>query len=483
MTHSDDNGKLSLSLSRRSFIKRAGLAAAAPWIIPAAALGRDGAVAPSERITVALVGHGVMGRGHWTRLLGDPACQALAICDVDRLRREDGRQQAEEAYAAQRASGTWRGCEMIEDYRALLDRPDLDAVVIATPDHAHTPISIHFAQAGKDVYCEKPISLTIGEGRRLAEVMRRTGRIFQTGTQYRSIPVLRRVLSFIRAGGLGRVKSVFTMWNNLESCLRSARFKPWLDDAAVAYYGKSCAPVALPLRGEPVPEALNWPLWVGTAPWREFNAIYHPTPSIGVVPWCFCEDFGGAAVTWHHSHSADVIQWALGFEESGPVEIVHPASGEFPTLTCRYADGVLVHHVENLNQVKELYHALPPETPLEGAFGGLFIGERGWLSAFGSCQQLRGAPESLFEEMGLRTREVVIGSNNHHQNWLECIRTRQRPYTDEELGHRSASLGHLINISFKLGRSLKWDPAQEVFNGDEEANRMRARVMREPWMV
>lgn len=464
-------------------MKQAALAAAAPWIIPAAALGKGGAVAPSNRIAVALVGHGVMGNGHWNRLVGDPACQALAICDVDRARRENGRQQAEEAYAAQRAAGSWRGCDAVEDYRALLHRSDLDAVVIATPDHAHTPISIHFAQAGKDVYCEKPISLTIGEGRRLAQVMRRTGRIFQTGTQYRSIPILRRVCEFIRAGGLGRVKSVFTLWQGLDNWLRQPRFAPWLDPAARAGYGKSNAPLDFPLPGEPVPAGLNWPLWVGSAPWRDFNSLYHPTPTVGVVPWSFCEDFGAAAVTWFHSHSADVIQWAVGLEESGPVEIIHPASGRFPTLTCRYANGVLLHHVENMNQVKDLYHALPPATPLEGMFGGLFIGERGWLNAHGSLQQLQGAPESLFDEMGLKTREVAIGSNNHHENWLECIRTRQRPYTDEELGHRSASLGHLVNIAFKLGRSLKWDPARELFSGDDEANRLCNRALREPWVI
>ena len=211
-------------------------------------------------------------------------------------------------------AGTYRGCTAYNDYRELLARPDIDAVVIVTPDHWHAMQSIHAVEAGKDVYCEKPISLTIREGRRLVEAVRRYGRIFQTGTQYRSIPTIRQVCEFVRAGGLGKVKSVFTLWGKIGGHLGVDSYVP--------------LPFALP--AEPVPDGLDWDLWVGPAPWQPYNSAYHRNPIPGVVPWAFHEDFGAAAVTWYHSHAADVIQYALGMENSGPVEIIHPSTGPVP---------------------------------------------------------------------------------------------------------------------------------------------------------
>jgi hypothetical protein len=237
------------------------------------------------------------------------------------------------------------------------------------------------------------------------------------------------------------------------------------------------------LPSAPVPEGLDWNLWVGPAPWHDYNPVYHINPSPGVVPWSFDEDFGAASVTWHHSHSADVIQYALGFETSGPVEIIHPSSGTYPTLTCKYANGTLLHVVEDWGQVKNLYHAVPDTARLAGNFGGLFVGERGWVTSMSTGGQIEGGPASLFDEMKLSSREVTIGANNHHANWFECIRTRGRPSCYEEIGHRGASLGHLTIIAFKLGRSLKWDLAKEEFIGDEFANRLRSRTLREPWRM
>ncbi|MBE3070121.1 MAG: Gfo/Idh/MocA family oxidoreductase, partial [Planctomycetes bacterium] len=204
-------------LTRRGFLRAAGAvagAAVAPWILSAAARGADGAVAPAGRITVGLIGIGAMGRGHLGRLVADPIIRLAAVCDVDRLRRDDAKRGTEEAYAAA-AGGAYRGCAAYNDYRELLARPDIDAVVIATPDHWHAVQSIDAARAGKDVYCEKPVSLTIDEGRRLVETVRRGGRVFQTGTQYRSNPTIRRVCDFVRAGGLGRVRAAFTLWQKV----------------------------------------------------------------------------------------------------------------------------------------------------------------------------------------------------------------------------------------------------------------------------
>ena len=453
--------------SRRQFIQRTAAVSGGivvPWIVPSTVWGAQGSAAPSERITAGLIGHGCMGRGHLHRLAGDSEIQVLAVCDVDEVRRDEARQRVETAYAARRPAGTYRGCDSYNDYRDLLARPDIDAVVIVTPDHWHATQSIHAMEAGKDVYCEKPISLTVREGRRLVETAQRYSRIFQTGTQYRSISTIRQVCAFVRSGGLGEVKSVFTLWQPLGE-----------------NFGRSYAPVSPALAAEPAPEGLDWDLWVGPAPWHPYNSAYHRNPIPGVVPWAFHDDFGAGAVTWYHSHAADVIQYALGVENSGPVEFIHPSTGQYPTLTCRYANGTLLHLVDHWGMVKDLYRAVPADARLEGNFGGVFVGERGWVTSMSTGGRIEGDPDDLFERMKLTTREVNIGDNDHHANWFDCIRTRRQCSCGAEIGHRSASLGHLTIIAYKLGRSLEWDPAGEVFVGDEEATRMLARSMRSPW--
>ena len=454
------------SLSRRAFVSRTAGALAAPWLVPASARGADGTTAPANRITVGLIGRGCMGRGHLQRLVGDKDVQVLAVCDVDRSRCQEGKEVVEANYAVSRPKGSYSGCATYSDYREVLARADIDAVVVVTPDHWHTPISVHAVKAGKDVYCEKPVSLTLRQGRALVEAVRANKRVFQTGSQYRSMQTLNEAIAFVRAGGLGKVKQVFTIWG-------------WQH---VPVLGKSRVPLNPVLPEEPVPEGLDWNQWVGPAPWHPFNHHYHRNPIPGVVPWNFCEDFGLGPSTSYHSHAADVIQYALGVEESGPVELIHPTGGGYPTLTCRYANGTLLHHVDGWGQVKALYKAVPQEARLEGNFGGVFVGERGWLSILYGGGKLEAGPESLFDEMKLKRREVS-GANNHHANWFGCIKSRERPSSHEEIGHRAASLGQLVSIAYKLERSLKWDPAKEVFEGDEEANRLMARPMRAPWTL
>lgn len=456
--------------SRRDFLARAAAAApvlSAPWILPASVRGGRGVPPPSERIGVGLIGRGLMGNGHLHVLLGRPETHLLAVCDVDRVRRDEAQRIADDTYAAARAAGTYRGCAAYNDYRELLARPDIDAVVIVTPDHWHSLLTAEAVKAGKDVYCEKPVSLTIQEGRAMVRAVQRHARVFQTGTQYRSIPTIRQVCEFVRRGGLGRVRSVFTIWAKTH----------------VPNLGTSYVPLDPVLPEQPAPEGLDWNLWVGPAPWRPYNAAYHRNPPPGVVPWVFCEAFGAGAVTGYHSHAADVIQYALGVETGGPVEVLHPSDGGFPTLTCRYANGTLLHHVEHWGQVKDLYKAVPPDAQLAGNFGGVFVGERGWITSMSTGGPVQGGPEGLLEEMKLTVREVNIGANNHHENWLRCIRTRAKPSSHEEIGHRSASLGHLVDIAYREGRSLKWDPVKEEFPGDDRANRRRSRAMREPWQL
>lgn len=439
-------------------------AAAIPAMIPSSVLGLDG-TSPSNRLGVGLIGRGLMGSGHLRVLLGRSDTQVIAVCDADRTRSEAGRRLVEETYGAIQRSGQYRGCDVHLDYRQLLERPDIDAVVIVTPDHWHALMSCDAAAAGKDVYCEKPVSLTIDEGRRLVNAVRRNGVVFQTGTQYRSIPTIRQVCEFVRRGGLGRVKQVFTLWSKTH----------------VPTFGPSYVPLDPALPADPVPDGLDWDLWVGPATWRPYNAAYHRNPPPGVVPWVFCDAFGAGAITGYQSHAADVIQYALGVETGGPVEILHPRDGTWPTLTFRYANGTTLHHVDHWGQVKDPYNAVPSNARLAGNFGGIFVGERGWVTALSTGGPIEGGPPGLFDEMQLATREVNIGANNHHSNWLECVRTRTRPSSHEEIGHRSASLGHLATISYILERSLTWDPVLERFEDNDAANRLRSRARRQPW--
>jgi hypothetical protein len=313
------------------------------------------------------------------------------------------------------------------------------------------------------------------------QAVRRYGRVFQTGSQYRSIPVIRQVCDFVRAGGLGRIKASFTIWQNLGAFM-GERFKPYAKEVDLPRAAASYAPLQFHLAGQPAPEGLDWDLWVGPAPWNPYHPLYHINPTPGVVPWSFSEDYGVASSTWFHSHAADVMQYALGVEESGPVEIIHPSSGQFPTLTCRYANGTLMHHVDHWGVVKDVYKAMPASARLAGLFGGLFIGERGWITSMSGSGPIEGEPAELVAE-ATRIRQVNIGANNHHANWFEAIRNRRAPSAHEEIGHRSAALGHLIIIAHRLGRSLKWDPVKEEFIGDEAANRLRARAMRAPWQI
>lgn len=456
--------------NRRTFLRRTfalSLIANVPPLASLSVFGKERGAGANDRINVGLIGKGLMGSGHLQRLAGDPGIQLLAVCDVDRSRCQEGQRQVDDISAAARAAGSYKSCAACNDFREILSRSDIDAVVIVTPDHWHSLISIEAAKAGKDVYCEKPISLTIEQGRQVVEAVRRTGRVFQTGTQYRSIPTIRQVCEFVRKGGLGKVKSVFTLWGKYD----------------IPKIGPSYIPLDPVLEADPVPEGLDWEMWVGPATWRPYNHLYHRNPPPGVVPWVFCDAFGAVAITGYQSHAADVIQYAIGVETTGPVEVIHPKDGPFPTLTFRYGNGILLHHVDHWGMVKDLYQAVPANARLAGNFGGLFVGERGWVTSMSTGGQIEGGPDSLFDEMKLSSREVTIGANDHHANWFDAIRHRKRPSAHEEIGHRSASLGHLAIISYKLERSLKWNPDKEEFLNDAEANRLRSRALREPWHV
>jgi predicted dehydrogenase len=442
---------------RRTFLWGAGTLAFTPWIVPSCVLGADGSVAPSNRITLGFIGIGMMGRGHLSRFLQYPEAQVVAVCDVDTWRRENAKTTVEEAYASQRQSGVYHGCATYNDLRELLARGDIDAVVIATGDRWHAPATVMAAKAGKDIYCEKPAALTIAEAQAMVEAVRRYGRVCQIGLQQRSAREFRQACQLVQEGALGNIQIVYV------------------------YFPGVSGEVDLP--AEPLPDGLDWDLWLGPAPWRPFNSRFHHYGSPQrVVPWDFCRDFGGGNLTSNAVHSFDIVQWALGMDRSGPVEIIPPETGQYPVLTYKYPGGVLLQVTERRLDRKK--HVIPKGwdeiTSLQN-FGAVFVGEHGWIHV-GRNGYFVSFPPQIAQPFAIRY-EHSIAVDDHRHNWLGAIRTRRRPACDVAVGCQSTIVSHLGCIAHWTGRALKWDPAHAQFLADDEANRMRRRAMREPWRV
>jgi len=443
------------TITRRCFCRSAGAALAAPLVVPSSVFGNNNVVAPSERITLGSIGIGAMGQGHLHNFLRCPEVQVVAVCDVDQWRRQRAKENVERTYAAAQG-GSYRGCDEYVNMTDLLARQDIDAVVIATGDNWHGPATVMAAKAGKDIYCEKPISKTIREARAMVEASHRYGRVVQIGLQQRTSPEFIKACHLVKSGRIGKVKNVF-----------------------VTHPGSN-VPVNLP--AQPPPEGLDWDLWLGPAPYRPFNGRFHRygRPP-GVVPWHFCRDFGGGNLTSNAVHAFDVVQWGLGMDESGPVEIIPPQTGQYPCLTYKYANGVMLQVDWKLNKQK---HDVPKGWDVNTGikpFGAVFVGEEGWIHV-GRQGYLKAFPNEILVPSPDQpdARHAVAG---HHQNWLQCIKTRQRPACDVAVGCRSTIVSHLGCIAHWTGRSLKWDPAREEFIGDAEANRLRSRAMRAPWRI
>jgi predicted dehydrogenase len=442
---------------RRVFLRSAAALSAAPWVIPASALGAERQPAPSNRITLGFIGVGCMGRGHLWHFLQHPETQVLAVCDVDTWRRDDAQATVEKAYAAERTRGTYRGCAAYVDLRELLAREDVDAAVIVTGDRWHAAATVMAVRAGKDVYVEKPLCLTIAEGRVMVEAVRRYGRVCQVGLQQRSAREFRIACQLVRDGALGKIDRIYTIFSNPST--------------------------EIDLPAEPTPPTLQWDLWLGPAPWRPFNSRFHYLGRpLNVVPWEFCRDFGNGGISSGGVHAFDVVQWALGMDRSGPVEIIPPETGQYPDLTFKYPGGVLLHVVDGRLDARR--HSIPkgwdPITSIQ-PFGAVFVGERGWIHV-GRGGYLVSCPAEIVRELPGRY-DHLLAVESHHGNFLESIRTRRRPACDVSIGCQSTIVPLLGCIARWTGRALKWDPVGEQFLGDDQANRMRRRAMREPWRV
>jgi predicted dehydrogenase len=421
-------GTLRVQLNRRRFLMGAGVGLAVPSFISNCSAAGPSRRLPSERVVAALIGCGGRGFG----LLGihdDPGCRLAAVCDVD----------LQHAAAARNRIGAG---SVYQDFRRILDRRDIDAVLIATPDHWHAPITIMACQAGKDVYCEKPLCRTIDEGRNMVQAARRYGRVVQMGTQYRSMARSREACEWIRNGRLGKVHTV-----------------------RLSHPSNPVYPCEPP---RPVPPHLDWDLWLGPAPW----VAYHPQRCH--FSFRYFMDYGGGAVTDNGVHMFSVVSWAMGTDHTGPVTI-EAAGRQAPHNLYDVPVDLRVRY-----QFADPAFTMIWEQPGSGALDLDFIGTEATLSGFWDFRVTRGRADLS----PIRSNEIHLErSDSHSGNWLECIATRRRPVMDVEIGHRATTWSHLGNIAYRLGRKVHWDPAAEHFVGDEEANRLLKNPYREPWRV
>jgi predicted dehydrogenase len=430
-------------LNRRQFLKRtagaAGAAVAFPYIVPSSALGKDGAVAPSNRITVGCLGVGNQGTGDMWRMMGVRDVQVVAVCDPYKSKREAAQKMVNDRYQQQ-------GCAVYNDFRELVARKDIDVVQVATNDHWHVACALAAVRSGKDVYVEKPMGLTIGEDKVLREACRRYGRLFQFGTQQRSDARFRQAAELAINGHLGKIHTIKVSapvgWNERTN---EATWAP-----------------------APVPEGFDYDLWLGPAPWAPY------TPKRCISPhWFHINDYSIGYIGGWGIHHVDCALWGMD-EMATPVEI--EASGVFPSndglcnnplnwdATLKYANGVTMSFTSDghLN-----WH------------GVRYEGEKGWVHVDRS--QIRAEPASLLQEK-IGPGEIHLHySDNHSGDLIKAVKTRGRTVSNIEVAVKSDITCHLTYIAVCLGRKLRWNPEKEEFINDPEANARMSRVMRSPW--
>lgn len=441
-------------VSRRNFLRSAttlAAAAAAPRVL----LAQNDRAAPTERLALGIIGLKKMGGGHVDTLLHYPEVQIVGICDVDANIRDVTQKKIDKHYGSETRSGQFTGCAAYNEYEELLARPDIDAILIATPDHWHALMTIAACRAGKDVYCEKPLTFAVQEGRAVVRAARRYGRVVQTGSQQRSSPEFRHACELVRNGYIGELKTVHV----------------------------ECGPCSthVELPEQPVPAGFDYERWLGPAPVAPYHKLR--CGSNYNDGWRRFRDYSGGKMTDWGAHHFDIVQWALGMDESGPIEIIPSpprpgASWDFvmtitqgtgvseahdPTwgLTYRYANGV--------NVIKD------------GTNGIRFVGTEGEIVV--NRGYLQTTPASLkTHKLGLGELRLY-NSPGHHQDWFACIRDRRRPICDPEIGHRSATVCHLGNIALWLGRAIRWDPEKEEIVGDPAASAWLDRPRRAPYVL
>ncbi|QNN20993.1 Gfo/Idh/MocA family oxidoreductase [Planctomycetales bacterium ZRK34] len=430
------------SFTRRNMLKASAAAVAAPMFVPAAALGKDGAVAPSERIVMGAIGTGGRGKFDMQWLLQSPQVQLVAICDVQQVNRDNARQLVDKTHG----NGD---CAVFTDMRELLGRQDIDAVLIATGDRWHGPASIAAMEAGKDVYCEKPSTMSIAEGQAVVKVAEKTGRVYQTGTQRVSDFRFVFATELAKRGLLGKLHTV------------RAHLWPAVKDVT---YNEI-------LPAEPLPgrEVIDWGQWIGQSPDRPYNSAYH-RGGYACGAWGRFWDFGTGVAGWL-AHTGLQCQFAVGRELSSPVHYANPGNKSGDGMVCTFD-----HDVKMVLQF---------EGGWRGTCGVRFEGTDGWVSIADDYTRPDVSDNAMLRRMQpiLDDYKQQTGrSLSHMQDFLDCVKSRRQPIANANVMHRTMTTNHVVNLCLHLGRDLRWDPTAEQFIDDAEANAQRARdEMRNPW--
>lgn len=459
-------------LSRREYLKTSILGTAgmfvAPMIVPSTVFGKG---APSNTINVGQIGCGRIARGHdLPETLKHDNVRLVAVSDVDRKRMEEGKQFIEQWYTENKGSDNVVNVQMYQDYREMLEQDDIDAVIISTPDHWHARPAIEAALAGKDIYLQKPTSLTIEEGRVMSDIIHRTGVVFQIGSQQRSVspwPHFKKACELVRNGRIGEIHTI-----------------------QVGLPGDPPGGDPTPMQ---VPDQLDYDMWLGSTPMVPYTLDrVHPLEGYSRPGWLRCEQFGAGMITGWGAHHIDTAHWGMGTEYTGPIEI--EAEAEFPTDDPSYEGLWTVHGKFNVttkyaNGVTMLVSGDYPN-------GVRFEGEDGWIFVTRGSGVTASDPDVDRADLPLQASDQAIldseigpdeihlyESSEQHTNWIECIRTREKTVAPVEVAHRSCSACLLSHIAMKLPRKLYWDPVNERFKNDDEANAMLSRPERYDYSI
>ncbi len=444
-----------LRTTRRDFLKRSLAAGSAamltPHIIPGSALGADGGVAPSERVTIAMLGVGRQVIAYNLRLfLQEPDCQVVALCDPDRWRLEVTNERICSIYGAKRQCGNFGDVARYTDFRDVLARDDIDAVMISTPDHWHAPMAAAAIEAGKDVALEKPITRSIAEGRYLADLVAKHNRIFRVDSEFRSIPTFHRAVELVRNGRIGQLHTIRTG----------------------VPHGTHQSPEFVAME---VPDELDYEMWVGPGPMKPYTEMrIQQIKGYERPGWMRVRDFCDGMVTNWGTHLNDIAQWANGTERTGPIEV--EGTGVWPPKGSMW-DVLMEFEVRYkfANGVKMIYKTDAPYARFEGS--------EGWIQANFGRGGLEAEPASLLESK-IGPDEIHYPLKGEKRDFLDSVKSRQPTMEDAEVGHRTTSLCHLGLIAVQVGDRLQWDPQKEAFLNSDQANKLRYTLPgREPWAI
>ncbi len=426
------------AISRRKFLKQASILSSFA-IVPRSVLGGSGYTAPSDKVTLGFIGCGRQAFGLKNSFLKSDSAQIIGAADVYGSKLQQFAKEVNTAYAAKAGQDKYKGCTTHADFTALLARKDIDAVVIATPDFWHGVQAVKAARAGKDIYCEKPLSLTIAEGRAMVNATRKNNRVFQTGSMQRSWPEFRQAVHLVRSGSIGDLKNIKVS------------------------VGGPPKPYDLP--EETLPPDLDWKKWLGPNEFLHYNHVLNP--SLGDNFWAKWRDFkglGGGMMTDWGAHMFDIAQWALDMDGSGPVSIIPPDGQERKYLTYQYENGLEMTH-ENFGANNAVRFT---------GTGGTIDVQRGKLTT---------TPTALATRVFAPNDSNVYHSENHYEDFLTAVKNRSKPICDVEIGHRTATVCNLGNIAYELKRPLRWDPKNEKFIKDKEANDLTSRKLKNGFSV